>query len=274
MIKSYFFIPGNHPRLDEKLKTINADVLIIDLEDSVNQNEYSGVLDNIIKIENKKSLFIRPRLFDGLMPIEFTFSSLLKMGFLKFIIPKFRTINDLKLIENIISKQGFDNVEVILLIENPASLFSLQNILIETRLKVVGLGFGSQDYCNETGIKHTQDILKIPRFMISSIAKANKIIAIDIACMNIKDERVFLDDISNAEDLGFDAKFTIHPNQLDLINKNMPFSKSQVLEAEEILLEYNRLGKPAVFVFKDSAIEPPHIKKYQKIINWRSNYGS
>lgn len=274
MIRSYFFIPGNHPRLYEKLKTIDADKVIIDMEDSISQNEFNVVLEKIIRIENKQNILIRPKLFDVQIPIEFTFNSLLKSGFRDFIIPKFRTITDLKILENIIESLNIEDSRVILLIENPESLFTIQNILRETRLNVIGIGFGSQDYCNETGMKHDEIFLRYPRFMVSGIAKAYNKIAIDIACMNITNKDVFQKEIIDAEHMGFDAKFIIHPLQLKLLKMHKIYTETEVNEAEEILHEYNRLGKPAVFVFEGKAIEPPHLRNYQKILNWRKNYGS
>ncbi|MBK6345987.1 MAG: hypothetical protein IPF68_08600 [Bacteroidales bacterium] len=47
MLKSYFFIPGSHPRLIEKLESIQADVLIIDLEDSISATELDSIIGKL-----------------------------------------------------------------------------------------------------------------------------------------------------------------------------------------------------------------------------------
>ena len=57
-------------------------------------------------------------------------------------------------IERHIGHEYLEKCEFILLIENPNSLIYLKEILQETNLNVVGLGFGSHDYCLETGLKH------------------------------------------------------------------------------------------------------------------------
>jgi citrate lyase beta subunit len=67
MIHSYFFIPGNHPKLLEKISTIQSDYVIIDLEDSIEKNEIEDVLCIIKNIPNKTNLFVRPRIFDGII---------------------------------------------------------------------------------------------------------------------------------------------------------------------------------------------------------------
>lgn len=274
MIQSYFFIPGNHSKLFDKLETTQADFLIIDIEDSISQNDFNDVLNKIVTIQNKHSLFVRPRLFDGLNPAETTFKILLKSGFRNFIIPKFICISELIQLEDCIIELSVSDVKVILLIENPQALFSLQEILLKTKLNVVGIGFGSQDYCNETGMKHTTELLKYPRFMISGIAKAFGKTSIDIACMDIRNDEIYLKEIEDAESMGFDAKFVIHPRQLELIRNYKFHSDNEIFEAATILAEYERLGKPSVFVFNGRAVEPPHISNYRKIINWNKKYGS
>ena len=69
--------------------------------------------------------------------------------------------------------------------------------------------------------------------------------------------------------MGFDGKFLIHPAQLDKLKRFPFYSKEEVIEAESILNEHDRLQQPAVFVFKDKVIEPPHIKHYHNIIKWK-----
>jgi citrate lyase subunit beta-like protein len=195
---------------------------------------------------------------------------LLEIGFSNFILPKFRNINDLKEIEKNINFKLFSQINFILLVENPESLFFIKNILISTGLNIIGLGFGSQDYCNETGMDHSLELLRQPRFIISGIAKAFGIQTIDIACMDIKNNDIFINELKESEIMGFDAKFIIHPNQLEIINNYKFYSNDKMAEAEEILKEYERLGRPTVFVYNGKAVEPPHIIRvccFSKVLN-------
>lgn len=272
-MKSYFFIPGNHPKLEEKLISIKADTLIIDLEDSVGEDEVVNVLEKIETIENK-GIFIRPRLFKEDVFLEQTLKDLLKFGFRNFIIPKFETIDDLRKVENTLSDLSITDEKIILLIENPKAYHFLKELILQTKLNLVGLAFGSQDYCNETGLKHDLDLLTVPRFNISSMAKAFNLTAIDIACMDVKNDEVFLKELELASDMGFEAKFAIHPRQLNLIKNHKIYSDREVEEAQEVIDEFERLNQPSVFVYKGKAVEPPHIQEYLKILNWKTNYGS
>jgi citrate lyase beta subunit len=274
MLQSYFFIPGNHPRLSEKLETIQADFLIIDMEDSISPSEIDFVLDRITKLDHKPNLFVRPRLFERSDPGLTLFGKLLERGFRNFVIPKFRNSGDLFQLEKYTDQLSITGLNLILLIENPESLFSLQDILRNTHLNISSIGFGSQDFCNEAGMEHKSELLKIPRFMISGIAKAFSKMAIDIACMDISNDETFVKEMEEAEVMGFNGKFMIHPRQLLLSKNHSRYSELEVQEAERILAEFERLDRPTVFVYRGKAVEPPHIHNYQKIINWKNNDGS
>lgn len=272
-MKSFFFIPGNHPKLEEKLSSIKADTLIIDLEDSVGEDEVVRVLERIKTIRDKAT-YVRPRLFKDDTFLVQTLKDLLKFGFRNLIIPKFESIDDLRKVEVTLSSLSITDEKIILLVENPRAYHFLKDIITQTKLNLVGLAFGSQDYCNETGLKHDLELLNVPRFTISSMAKAFNLTAIDIACMDVKNEEVFLKELELASDMGFEAKFAIHPRQLNLIKNHKIYSEIEIKEAQEVIDEFQRLDKPSVFVFNGKAVEPPHIQEYLKILNWKTNYGS
>jgi len=264
-MKSYFFIPGNNPKLKEKLKSIEADVLIIDLEDSVGEEEVVNIIQNIRTIENK-AIFIRPRLFKEDVFLEQTLKDLLNSGFRNFIIPKFETIDDLRIVENTLVNLSIKDEKIILLIENPKAYHFVKELILQTKLNLVGLAFGSQDYCNETGLRHDLDLLQVLRFNISSVAKAFGLVAIDIACMDVKNDDAFHKEMRLAVDMGFEAKFVIHPHQLDLLKNYRIYSDIEVKQAQEAIDEFERLNKPSIFVFNGKLVEPPHIEQYLKIL--------
>lgn len=269
MIQSYFFIPANHPKLEEKLNGLQADFFIIDLEDALDSNQLDNSLKRLELIKDKERLWIRPRMFLNNVFNSNLLKGLFDLGFRNFVIPKVRNISHINQVESCIGESG----NVILLVENPEFLLNLRDILNLTTLNVVGLGFGSQDYTTETGMKHDPLLLRFPRFIIATIAKAFGISCIDIACMDVEDEDTFKKEVSEAINMGFDGKFIIHPKQLDVLNSYPLFSNADIDEAEQVLAEYERLNKPSVFVFNGRAIEPPHIKNYLKIKAWRLRYG-
>ncbi|MBK6345986.1 MAG: hypothetical protein IPF68_08595 [Bacteroidales bacterium] len=225
-------------------------------------------------VNNKQNIFLRPNLFGGDFVIEELLEKLLSLGYRNFLIPKYNGINDLRKIEFSLSQTLIAECNFILLIENPGALFSLYDTISNTKLNVTGLAFGSQDYCLATGMVHQYDFLRYPRFIVAGIAKAFGIISIDIACMELDKEDIFILELIEAEKMGFDAKFVIHPSQLKLLTKSRKYSELEIQEAMAVIREYNELGQPSVFVYNGKAVEPPHIKNFQNIIELNKYYGS
>lgn len=272
MIESFFFTPGSHSKLKEKLATIKADSLIIDLEDAVLKTNIFSILETLKEIDNIQNIWIRLVLFEDNKEKFATFKELLNQGFRNFIIPKIRNLNQLKSIESFIGNSILNEVKTIILVENPECLLNLNDLIVNASVKIEGVGFGSQDYCSETGMKHTLDYLKIPRFQIMNTAKAHKVKSIDIACMDSKAGQIFSNELKEAFEMGYDGKFLIHPAQLERLKGTRFYTKEEVSEAASILDKYKRLQKPAVFVYNDRVIEPPHIKYFHNIINWSKKY--
>lgn len=274
MIASYFFIPANHPKLTEKITAVKADFLILDVEDAVAPNDREAALNKLNGIESKDRLWIRPVIFEHSNRPSAAFVELVQAGFRNFVIPKVRKLNQLKQIETIIRNPVLAELKIILLIENPECFLNLQQIIEGTSIKIEGIGFGSQDYCTETAMKHTYEYLKVPRFQIMNTAKAYGFKCIDIACMDAHAGAVFQHELKEAFEMGYDGKFLIHPAQLKALQQYPFIPTDEVQEAFDIIEAYNRLGQPAVFVFNNKAIEPPHIKHFSKIIEWSIKHES
>lgn len=274
MLISYFFIPATHPKLKEKLKSIQANHFIIDLEDAIKESDLQKAIEVISSLENPETVYLRPPLFrSGTLDGEL-FENLLLLGFRKFLIPKFRSINHIHELEDCQLRILNEPISHILVIENSESLLCMHDIFKSTALRIEGIGFGSQDYCAETGLKHESEYLNHARFMIAATAKANGVNAIDIACMQIHDQEKIKSEIHDAFNFGFEAKFFIHPIQLEVLKSINFFTTDEIEYANSVLNYYHLNGKPAVFSYEGMVIEPPHIMQFQRIKKWSEQYGN
>ncbi len=266
MIKSFFFIPGNHRNLAKKLVQIESDFIIIDLEDAIFENEVDAAIENLSRISNLNRYFVRLRVFDNGIFEDKVIKKVANLGVRRFVIPKFRTLQEFQLVEKYLV--SLLEVEIILLVETAQGMNSIEQILTQTKLNVLGIGFGSQDYCSETGIEHTNENLKIPRYLLLNMARAHDVMAIDIACMAIRDNSKFMSELSQSKSLGYDGKFIIHPDQLSLLKNFHYYGEKEISEAIDVIDTYEKLDKPAIFLHKGKTIEPPHLRHFAKIIKW------
>lgn len=264
MLKSYFFIPGNHPKLISKIGSIEANEIIVDLEDSVKNSDFDEVVSNLGVLGYRGDIWFRPSLTRGRSLDLSSITFLMKAGFRKFVIPKINNFEDFEKVESLLLNKSSE-IDLLILIENAWMLQKIEYIIENCKLKLHGVGFGSHDYCLQTGMMHRYELLLFPRLQIMNIAKAHNILCIDIACMDIDNKANIEKEIQQAFQMGYDGKFFIHPNQLSILDEFVFYSKDELEENENILTEYIKLGEPSVFNYRGRTIEPPHIAKYLEI---------
>lgn len=266
MLEAFFFIPGNHPKMQEKIDSLPADHFVLDLEDAISSSDLHASLQSLSRIRNQSNIWVRPRLQfsnedkDLLLRLN-------ELGFFNFIIPKLENRNQFNYLESVLDHEL---TNLILLIENARFLNTVSDVLQKSKLRIEGIAFGSQDYCLNSSMKHGLNVLSTPRFMISNLAKAYEIKSIDIASMDLSAGEDFVQELTAAHDYGYDAKVIIHPKQLMALKSFEYFSLSEIQESYEIINQYESLGKPSVFVYKGRAIEPPHIRFAYKVIGGKS----
>lgn len=269
-MKSYFFIPADHPKFYSKINEIKADEIIIDLEDAFNQSKTDIILNELKNLNEKEKYYVRPNIFGKPNGLEFL-SNLFDLGFRKIIIPKFYSAEYLKRIEKFISNKILKEVIFILLVENAKALIELHETLIKTALNIKSIALGSQDFSNNTRIKHDLETLYYPRLQLSLIANANKIEAIDIASMNISNKKEYFRELDSGEKLGYDAKFLIHPIQLEFLNEFNEEVRKELIFAKEMISIFEKKGKPNIFKYKGRVVEKPHIDYYKNVIEKYEN---
>ncbi len=260
---SFLFIPANKHKYLYNEKISEADAIIIDFEDSIIQEQ---ILENI-SIINKilddvclKDIYIRVNISKYLEIIKN-----IKLEKIKGVmIPKFClsniNINILKNIEKL-------NKEILILIESPRGILDLKDTL--QSYKINGVFFGSEDYISEINATRSKQNMLYPRLNIINISKAFGVSCYDTIFPDLNSEKMFHEEVDNSFDMGFDGKLAIHPLQLDYINKKFNSNIKMVKRYKKIVnLYYENIKQhnTNVLVIDGKVFEPPHIKRYEKII--------
>ena len=272
MIKSYFFVPASKESFIKKsllLKGIYSRVL--DFEDSISDSEIDKAIDLVQKNKVLSSDWVRIKLSSD---FEYLSQRLIQLGFRNLILPKlkdFAHTNDV--IERLLKIHG--KVRFILLIENAMVYLQLNDILSKWHPYIDGIALGSHDFSAATRISHTMSGLHPIRLQLSLIASAFDLVSIDVASMNISDEKAFSDEIKTAYDLGYRAKFILHPFQLKVLDGFPFFSESEIKEAQDVLekFEDNAISNSEVVIKHNGKIyETPHLENLKEKIAWGKQY--
>jgi len=254
MFRSLLFIPGNNPSMLQNADVFSADAIIFDLEDAISVSEKNNAR-NLVRNYLLNSSVLPKQIILRVNAIDSEWFhkdiEILKTNKIDYLlIPK-------------MDKMTSDRLTALL------SEYEAKNNIPETKvIALVGLFIGAEDLANDLEIKRTETGEEIfyARSKIIYQSVINHLIPIDTPYTNISNLEGLLQDSTYAMSLGMKAKASIHPNQLDTINKVFSPSPEEIKWAQEII-KIN-LSKPGhgVFQYQGKMIDKPIISRAEKII--------
>jgi malyl-CoA/(S)-citramalyl-CoA lyase len=279
------FGPGSRPELFEKMAKSAADVVNIDLEDSVAPADKPAARDNVVKAINgvdwgKKTLSVRINGLDTHYMYRDVVDVLEQGGdrLDLLMIPKVGTAADVYAVDMLVTqietamgrkkRLGFEllietalgmaNVEAIAGASkrNESLHFGVADYAASTRARTTMIGGPNPDYGVLTGGPedtvrdfHWGDMWHYAIARLVVAARANGLRPIDGPFGDFSDPAGFEAHANRAAVLGCEGKWAIHPKQIDLANAVMGPSAADLEKAHRILdamAAATREGKGAV----------------------------
>ena len=285
LLRSLMFVPGHNERLLANAAKSEADVLLFDLEDSVQPIEAKQIARDRIKKfvggQSPKRHLYFPRVNDR--ESGHLLKDVLQLtidGIDGFMYPKSRSGQDIyffdKLLETIEYEKNIPvgTFKIIPLIETTAAVMNAQEICQASK-RVVSIAFGCEDFVSDLGGIHDfgGQSLYVPRALIAMAAKANGVIPIDTVHIHIHD----LDDLERnlivARNFGYEGMLILHPKELPLAHKYFSPSEEEVDEAREMLRLYDEAvrEKKGVAVKNGKFIGPPMVIAARNVLKRHEN---
>lgn len=281
VMRSLMFVPAHNERLMESASRLDVDVLLLDLEDSVQpKNNKEIARTNIIQYvkENRfDGTWVFPRVNDResgelLKDVH----ELMIDGVHGFMYPKTKKGEDLyffgKLLETIEYEKGIPigTYKIIPLIETAGAVMNIQDICTACPNRVVAVAFGCEDFVTDLQGVHDAEGSSIytARAMIAMGARANNVIPIDTVHIKVHD----LDDLERnlkvAKNLGFEGMLVLNPKELPLVHNYFTPSSLEVLEAQEMLslAKEAELRGQGVAVKNNKFIGPPMVVAAKNVL--------
>ncbi len=266
MIDSYFFVPGDKQKYLNKMKDIDADYFVIDLEESVSKSNKQNAYNNIINFDVKQNSFIRIPFFEDVYSKSQLLALINKFKG-RIVTPKISSSRDIEFILSLSHKPI--TYKIIILVENPMCFLNIFDIINKHSDHIYAIGFGSHDFCTVMGMKHTLEHLNQYKKQLILVAKALNISYIDGVDLNIRELSDFEKECKYAFDSGADGKFIIHPDQLKKIKEIQFLSIKEIEGMKELLKKTSLISDNDVDLIEvDGKIyEKPHFKRIEKLIN-------
>ena len=278
LLRSLLFVPGNNSRFLEKAKSLSADIICFDLEDSVPIEEKKSAR-NLIKnaLQNRSEynseIYVRTNSpISGLIPDDL--KEITQKGVDGIVIPKVDTASDIKKIEKIMigleKKRKLKPIEIIASIESTRGVVNSYSIASSSK-RVSALVFGVFDLLNDLGVEYTKNPegAMYSRAKIPVDAKAAGKYAIDAIWQDIDDTTGLENDSIAAKNLGYVGKSIIHPNQVDIVHKVFYPTHSEIEWAKKVIEAYDlaKKNKKGATTVNGKMIDEVHYKRASTLLN-------
>lgn len=280
VFRSLMFVPAHNERLMNSAARSNADVLLLDIEDSVRPNANKQLArDNIVKYVSSgafsgKAIF--PRINDresGELLRDIT--QLTIPGIDGFMYPKSTKGEDVyfigKLLETVEyeKKLPIGTFKLIPLIETTGAVANIQDIC-KACTRVVAVAFGCEDYVTDLQGLHDESgrSIFVARSTIAIAARACGVLPIDTVHIKVHDLEDLEKNLKISKELGFEGMLVLNPKELPLVHKYFSPSEEEVAWAKKMiaLAEESTKDGMGVALRENIFVGPPMVKMAQKIL--------
>lgn len=280
LMRSLMYVPAHNQKLLDSATRRDADVLLLDLEDSVPVFDKQQARDNIkefVKRDDLNGKLIFPRVNDresGELLKDLT--QLTVEGVNGFLYPKSTKGEDIyfvgKLLETIEYEKHIPvgTFKLMALIETAGAIVNIKEICEACPNRLVAVVFGCEDYVTNTQGKHDDAGKSIfyARNAIVNAARFAGIAPIDTVHIKVHDLEDLEKEVILGKELGFEGMSVLNPKELPIIHKYYTPTEEEVAWAKEMVElaeEAVREGK-GVAVKDNKFIGPPMVKMAKNIL--------
>ncbi len=286
-MRSLLFTPGDSERKIAKAMAGNADVVILDLEDSVapqNKAQARDICHDALSQKTNKKIYIRINALDtGLT--EDDLEAVITERPDGFVLPKSVSGADVNtlcgMIETLAKKHGqHDYTPPIIAIatETAASLFNLDSYQGCTS-QLVALCWGAEDLSADLGAIAVFDEngeytapYQLARSLCLIGARAAGAEPIDGLFSDFRDMEGLRAACKRGLREGFSGMLAIHPAQIDIINEVFTPSKEDIAQAEAVIQAFEDAGYPGVIGLDGKMLDRPHLLRAHKLVKRAALY--
>jgi len=284
LMRSLMFVPSHNEKLLRKAAMSDADVLLLDLEDSCQPSTNKILARELVLRFIDEGIFgekiLIPRINErtsGEMLKDIT--SLASSRIYGFMYPKATKGEDIyffgKLLEVVEREKSLEigSLKILPLIETTGSIFNLQSIVKSCENRVIGLAFGHLDYISDVGgvMDLTEDSFQVARTLCAAAARSCGVIAIDTIHPEGVHDLVHLEQrIIQGKKLGYQGMLSLNPGELPLINAHYSPTDEERIWAQDIVLKYEQSEKMGlgVAIVDGKFVGPPLYKKALEILKF------
>ncbi len=245
LLRSLLFVPAIRERFIEKAPEAGADLLCLDLEDSVPQAEKAKGREMA-----REAISYMPRTgYLMCVRVNSVQSGLVEDDLDAVVSPRL----------DVISLPKSDSPEIVQEVDVYLARLEKERGLPEGQIKIIpwietalglvnayrtcsasprliGASVGGEDLTADLGIARTNQGKEIEyaRYVVATSAAAARILPLDTVYIDFKDPEGLRGDTLFSKSIGYKGKFCIHPSQVDLVNEIFQPSSTEMEYAQKV----------------------------------------
>jgi citrate lyase subunit beta/citryl-CoA lyase len=246
--RSVLYMPGSNARALEKARTLAADGVILDLEDSVAPEAKEPARAQVAAAVQaggfgRREVFVRINGIDTPWHAE-DLAAAAQAGPDAILVPKVSHPDQLELIgRRLLDMHAPEKTRVWAMIETPLAIFNILAIAAEARdseSRLAGLVLGTNDLAKDTRARLVPGRAPMLAWLSQCVLAARHygIDVVDGVYNDIADAAGFAAECRQGVELGFDGKTLIHPSQIEPCNAAFSPGAEEVAQARRTIAAF------------------------------------
>lgn len=272
--RSVLYMPGANERALEKAKGIDADALILDLEDAVAPDAKVEARERVCAAARSgeyghRELAIRVNGI-GTQWHEDDLAAAAQAGPDAVLVPKVNSAEEVHALVAALERHGAPaHTQLWAMIETPIAILHAEQIATaHERLTVFVMG--TNDLVNDSHALHVPGrapLVPSLTWALLAVRAAGKVV-LDGVFNDVKNAEGFAAEARQGREMGFDGKTLVHPSQVEPANAAFGPSEQDVEDARGLIAAFEEAQAQGqgVATFKGKMVESLHVRDAQRIL--------
>ena len=272
--RSVLYMPGSNARALEKGKTVQADALILDLEDAVAPDAKEIARRQVCEAVasggyGSREIIIRVNGLDSPWGYH-DLAEAATSGADAVLLPKVEGAAMVRQAENVLERHGVPgDLAIWCMMETPLGMLRAE-LIAQSSARLACFVMGTSDLAKELQARHVQD--RLP--MIASLslcllaARSFGLAIIDGVHLDLADDEGFERACRQGVDLGFDGKTLIHPKTIEVANRIFSPSAEEIAFSRRIIQAHADAAAEGkgVVVVDGQLVENLHVANAERVV--------
>jgi citrate lyase subunit beta / citryl-CoA lyase len=247
--RSVLYMPGSNARAIEKARTLPADAVILDLEDSVAPEAKVAARQQVVDAVKAggfgaREVIVRVNGLDTPWHVD-DVTAAAHAAPDAILVPKISTPQQLEAIgQRLLDMRADLRTRIWAMIETPIAIFNILSLAKEaddSESRLDAFVMGTNDLAKDTRARIVPGRAPMVPWLMQCIA-AVRVYGIDIidgVYNDLGNAEGFARECGEARDMGFDGKTLIHPNQIEACNAAFSPSADDVAQAQKVIAAFD-----------------------------------